>query len=65
MSNTVNLPSEEVRRSLFAALVETQDKGVSVPDSRQKVARQFGVGVDQVRQAELEGLEHQWPPLDS
>jgi hypothetical protein len=54
-------PLGDRRRELFAALVAAQDSGMSVAASRQKVAAEFGLGVETV---EREGLSAQWPPLD-
>jgi hypothetical protein len=55
--------SVEQRQVIFKALVEAQDGGQSVADSRAAVARQFSVTEDQVKQIEREGSENQWPPL--
>lgn len=54
---------EPQRKELFAALVEAQDSGLSVPESRTYVAKRFDVTEEQVRQAEREGVENDWPPL--
>ena len=51
------------RKAIFRALVETQDKGVKVAESRQAVAEQFSISEDQVSKIEREGLEKEWPPL--
>ena len=51
------------RKVIFLALVETQDKGVKVAESRKVVAEQFGVSEEKVRKIEQEGLEKEWPPL--
>ena len=51
---------EETRREIFLALVEAQDRRVSVPESREEVARQFGVSEEQVRQIEREGIDGDW-----
>jgi hypothetical protein len=58
----VHLP-EARRKEVFLALVEAQDHDLGVPESRQAVAERFGVGVDQVRRIEREGIENGWPPL--
>lgn len=56
--------SEERRKEIFQALVDTQDTGKwSVPQSRKVVAERFGVSENEIRRIELEGLDHQWPPL--
>ena len=54
---------ESRRKELFLALVEAQDGGASVPQSRKLVAERFGVSEQEVRSVEREGLEHEWPPL--
>ena len=54
---------EERRREIFLALVEAQDKDLGVPQSREAVARRFGLSVEDVRQIEREGLDASWPPL--
>ena len=54
---------EDRRREIFLALVETQDKDLSVPQSRAAVARRFDLSVEEVRQIEREGLDAAWPPL--
>jgi hypothetical protein len=48
----------DLRRAAFAALVEAQDGGMSVPGSRRAVAERFGVS-----EAEVLRVEGQWPPL--
>jgi hypothetical protein len=55
--------SEERRREIFHALVEAQDQSMSVSASREHVAQQFGVSVQQVLRIEREGLDSAWPPL--
>jgi hypothetical protein len=54
---------ESRRKEIFQALVEAQDRQVSVAQSRRLVSRQFGVSESQVRDIEQEGLDGQWPPL--
>ncbi len=52
------------RQEIFHALVTTQDMGLmTVPQSRQHIAKQFDIGEDQLREIEEEGLEKEWPPL--
>jgi hypothetical protein len=55
--------SEERRREIFLALVDAQDREMTVPESRQEVASRFGVNESQVRKIEREGLDNNWPPL--
>jgi hypothetical protein len=54
------------RKDIFRDLVETQDSGiVNVPQSRQTVMKHFGITEAQLRQIEDEGLEKEWPPLET
>jgi hypothetical protein len=45
------------------ALVEAQDKKMSVATSRKEVAKRFDLTDRQIRQIEQEGIDNQWPPL--
>ena len=51
------------RQEIFLALVEAQDAGASVEESRKLIAGRFGVTTEQIRRIEQEGLENGWPPL--
>jgi hypothetical protein len=51
------------RRAIFRAVVEAQDRGLTVDASRAEVVRRFEVTEDQVKAIEREGLEKEWPPL--
>ena len=55
--------SLERRMEIFQSLVESQDAGMTVAQSRQATAERFGVSEQQVCQIEREGLDGQWPPL--
>ena len=55
--------TEARRRAIFASLVEVQDAGVAVRDSRAMVAGKYGVPIEEVREVEREGLDEEWPPL--
>jgi hypothetical protein len=56
--------SESRRKEIFHALVDIQDTGkMSVAQSRRMIAEKFGVSENQIREIEVEGLDHQWPPL--
>jgi hypothetical protein len=55
--------SEAERREVFRALVEAQDQGMAVGQSRLAVAERFGVSEQQVLQIEQEGMAAEWPPL--
>lgn len=53
--------TETERCTIFAALVEVQDAGATVRDSRFTVAARYKVDVDEVRRIEQEGLHKEWP----
>jgi hypothetical protein len=55
--------SQPRRMEIFQALVEAQDGGMSVPQSRRLIAERFGVTEAQVLKIEREGMDNQWPPL--
>ena len=55
--------SEACRKALFRALIECQDRGVSVATSRIRVAESFGVTDKLMAEVEREGLDKGWPPL--
>ncbi len=55
--------SLEERMEAFLTLVEAQDGGMAVADSRKMVAALFGVTEEQVQKLEREGLDGIWPPL--
>jgi hypothetical protein len=54
---------EDQMRAIFAMLVESQDRGMTVAASRAAVARRFNVSVEEVVRAEHIGIREQWPPL--
>jgi len=53
----------EQRQMIFKAVVEAQDGGQTVTESRAEAARRFSVTEDQVKEIEREGMDNQWPPL--
>lgn len=57
-----NVP-ESRRKDIFLALVDAQDRDVSVAESRKLVAERFGIAESQIREIEREGMKQQWPPL--
>ena len=63
MTEVTDLPPESIRRAIFAAVVEAQDQGATVPASRASTAARFAVSVAVVAQIEREGLDGRWPPL--
>jgi DNA-directed RNA polymerase sigma subunit (sigma70/sigma32) len=56
-------PSLEERREMFLALVEAQDRDMTVTQSRKAIAERFKLSEQRVRQIEREGLDGHWPPL--
>ena len=56
--------TEERRKEIFLALVDSQDQKMGVAQSRGFIAQRFGLTETKVRQIEEEGLERQWPPLE-
>jgi hypothetical protein len=55
--------SESKRKEVFLALVNMQDTGASVSESRQVMAERFNLTERQVCRIEQEGLIYDWPPL--
>jgi len=60
MTETV---SEDRRKEVFRAIVETQDSGTSVKDSRAHIASRFNLTPRKVLEAERDGIAAKWPPL--
>ncbi len=54
---------EPQRREIFLAIVEAQDRDLTVAQSRVFVSEKFSVSENQVRDIEREGLDNGWPPL--
>jgi hypothetical protein len=63
MAKSEVLPEAE-RRAIFLALVEAQDTGDNVLQSRKAVADRFKISDRLLRQIEREGLDANWPPLE-
>lgn len=61
--STSDATSEAGKKDLFLRLVETQDGGASVAASREKMATEFGISVEEVLTIEREGISSRWPPL--
>jgi crotonobetainyl-CoA:carnitine CoA-transferase CaiB-like acyl-CoA transferase len=53
----------EQQRAIFRSLIEAQDAGQSVAESRAATAERYGVSEERVKEIEREGIEQQWPPL--
>jgi hypothetical protein len=54
-----------VRQAAFATLVYIQDRGRSVGAARAETARRYNLTLTQVRAIEREGVDFDWPPLDT
>ena len=54
---------EPRRRAVCLALVDAQDRDMSVPRSRGAVAQRLGLSEAEVVRIEREGLDNDWPPL--
>ena len=59
---TTTVP-EPQRREIFLAIVDAQDRDLTVAQSRALVSEKFGINETQVRDFEREGLDNGWPPL--
>ena len=64
MSEEIDEIDEARQKEIFQLLVELQDQGLNVRESRERIAEQEAITVDQVVEIEKAGLTHTWPPLD-
>ena len=55
--------TDDQRKEVFRIIVETQDQGMSVADSRRHVASEYSLSETEIRDIELAGIEGKWPPL--
>jgi hypothetical protein len=55
--------SQAERMEVFLALVDAQDRDMTVAQSRKAIAERFRIEEEQVRRIEREGLDGNWPPL--
>ena len=51
-------------RAIFQLIVTLQDQGLDVRRSREQVAKQESITVEEVQQIERLGLANNWPPLE-
>jgi hypothetical protein len=56
--------STEERKTIFLALVQSQDEGMSLVRSRKAIAERFEISDRQLREIEKEGIDGNWPPLE-
>jgi hypothetical protein len=64
MTDELDDIDESRQRAIFLRLVELQDQGLDVQQSRERIAEEETLTIDQVREIERAGLTHVWPPLD-
>jgi hypothetical protein len=53
----------ERRKEIFLALVQAQDEGMSVEQSRREIGQRFETTKKQIQSIEREGMDNGWPPL--
>lgn len=54
------------RKSIFSALVAAQDaEPGNIPGSKKRVAAEYHISREQLDLIEKEGVDKDWPPLDS
>ncbi len=51
------------RKEVFRLLVLAQDGGMTVEESRNRIAAEFGISLAELLKIEEEGRAGQWPPL--
>ena len=51
------------RQEIFLRLVELQDSGLDVRQTRSEISHRYGITTEDVCDIEFEGLKKQWPPL--
>lgn len=62
MDTPTDIPLE-IRQEAFRQLVELQDRGTSVVQSRTEIASRYSLSTDQIAEIEREGSKNNWPPL--
>ena len=60
----VNGIPENLRKEIFAAVVQAEDSGERPSDARRLVAKEYGISVELLREIEEEGIDKTWPPLE-
>ena len=56
--------TETQQREIFRVLVETQDDGIAVAQSRSRVAARYSLEVEQLAAIERAGVKGNWHPLN-
>lgn len=59
-----SLLSPARKREIFRELVTCQDAGMTVEQSRDRMATYFSITVETIKEIEARGLTKAWPPLD-
>ncbi len=54
---------QEQQKEIFLKLVEAQDAGSSVEQSRRQMCHQYDISLGELLEIEQQGRVHQWPPL--
>ena len=55
---------ESRQKEIFLELVNHQDQGLRVSDSRGKVMEHHGISLETIKAIEGRGIDEKWPPLD-
>jgi len=55
---------QEQQKEIFLKLVEAQDAGLSVEQSRRQMCETFAIALEELLDIEQQGRVHQWPPLE-
>ena len=55
--------TDDIRKAIFAALVELQDQKMTPAKSRQVVGEKYSLPYFLVAEVEAEGMAKDWPPL--
>ena len=55
--------SEERRKQIFLDIVAAQDEGLPVLAARTRIATQYELPAESVKDIEREGIDQSWPPL--
>lgn len=56
--------AESRQKEIFLELVQRQDQGEGVDDSRATVAERHGISLETIKAIEQHGIAQGWPPLD-
>jgi hypothetical protein len=65
MLKPTRMPTENRRRIIFAALIDAEDRTRSLKLATAEVVVRFGITAAVAGEIEREGINNEWPPLDS